>query len=973
MQKYSLMNKNEKLDMGREQRKDQNLYQIMGCICNRKIPDTKYANGEIRALAKQINNLFITQDGVLLRKFHKHNGRDYDTQIVAPKHLREEILYRLHHPKTEGHRGSRKTIQECRNRFYWPNYQEDIEAYIANCLTCIQLKSTPEQNIRPPLRGITHENSFPGDMMQIDLIGPFKPSAGFTQVLTAIDVFTKYLFAVPLRRVTARATTDALTTIFLRHAYVPKILLTDKGSQLTSNLVKEMTTLFDIELRHATTKHAQTIGLLERTHASIKKVLKIYENRMHSDWHKYLDYAVFAHNTSRNPKTRTTPADLFHGFTPHKAIDARFDIPQKNRPEFETTQQLQDRLRHLFSLQKQDILETYLKNKKYYDKKANAKPLALHSFCLLLNPRLDTQKQKMDKMEPKWLALYRVEKIFPRDNYLIREVQTHHTQIVHRIRLRPYMPQGTIADLPKVDPEKFIPDPRFTEEDKEPALMDYVREHIFHDPEDAQINAPTEEQSPMKAKTRTITYSNMPGVGYQRIKAPQMPSQTKEALKIIRQAVGNQIPLMTPLLTAQKEKKRRQVPKLDLPQLPSSRPHTRGMTNNAMKKPPPTTHRAPTSRERLRANEIPTYQTRKQTNPLQPTMELAKTSLPIKKAAKTIGRVLKGKLMPKPSKPKPVSTMKLRMPRKFTNLVTMLYPDEMPYADETVSGGVSKSTPTTEDGGAEFDPLTPYENDTPKAEYDSDAEIPFDEEAMNDREDIHALIRGGNYIRAAPQTAPDENKPTPNEKSSPNTTSSPNERSSCTTEPPGESDLTNTENPPNKDSTPNKTNSPNTNGSPNTLQPQPIPRASNTLHFHTGQLPTPKQTATDETADCADIYTNFVPREKILSMLNKKTARKMNTPHGTPQIGDVRRYYDKTRRQYVTSLILAAKGKPTTVEALELALENLKVQAETLNAKNIHISLQQRILKPLTQLDMLYAIEKTFADTPLTVHIWTAQ
>ena len=59
--------------------------------------------------------------------------------------------------------------------------------------------------------------------------------------------------------------------------------------------------------------------------------------------------------------------------------------------------------------------------------------------------------------------------------------------------------------------------------------------------------------------------------------------------------------------------------------------------------------------------------------------------------------------------------------------------------------------------------------------------------------------------------------------------------------------------------------------------------------------------------------------------------------------------------------------------ALELALENLKVQAETLNAKNIHLSLQQRILKPLTQLDLLCAIDTTFANSQLTVHVWTAQ
>ena len=136
--------------------------------------------------------------------------------------------------------------------------------------------------------------------MQIDLVGPFTPSNGFTQAMTAIDVFTKYLFAAPLRRVTSQAVTHVPTQIFLKHTYIPKILLTDEGSQFTSKLMKDVTTLLDVELGHATVKHPQTIGLLERAHAGLKKTLKIYENTHHSDWHKFLDYAVF------RPQTQTT-------------------------------------------------------------------------------------------------------------------------------------------------------------------------------------------------------------------------------------------------------------------------------------------------------------------------------------------------------------------------------------------------------------------------------------------------------------------------------------------------------------------------------------------------------------------------------------------------------------------------------------------------------------------------------------------
>ena len=38
--------------------------------------------------------------------------------------------------------------------------------------------------------------------------------------------------------------------------------------------------------------------LLEQSHGPLKRYLKIYENQTKHDWHKYVDLAVFQHNTS---------------------------------------------------------------------------------------------------------------------------------------------------------------------------------------------------------------------------------------------------------------------------------------------------------------------------------------------------------------------------------------------------------------------------------------------------------------------------------------------------------------------------------------------------------------------------------------------------------------------------------------------------------------------------------------------------
>ena len=120
--------------------------------------------------------------------------------------------------------------------------------------------------------------------MEIDLVGELPNSNGYRYILTACDVFTRYLFAVPLRTVDSQAIIKALTGIFTQHAYVPKRILTDKGSVFTSETFKDLTKSAGIIINHATLQHARTIGMIERSHKRLKEILKInVAEHTHSD------------------------------------------------------------------------------------------------------------------------------------------------------------------------------------------------------------------------------------------------------------------------------------------------------------------------------------------------------------------------------------------------------------------------------------------------------------------------------------------------------------------------------------------------------------------------------------------------------------------------------------------------------------------------------------------------------------------
>ena len=117
-----------------------------------------------------------------------------------------------------------------------------------------------------------------------------------------------------------------------KHAYLPTTLISDKGTAFMSHVIKEVASVLGITLKHATTKHAQTIGLLERSHASIKQVLKIETGERRSLWHKYVSIAVFNYNTSYHTSIGCEPSPVFHGRIPYKNLDLKLGIRHSNSP-----------------------------------------------------------------------------------------------------------------------------------------------------------------------------------------------------------------------------------------------------------------------------------------------------------------------------------------------------------------------------------------------------------------------------------------------------------------------------------------------------------------------------------------------------------------------------------------------------------------------------------------------------------------
>ena len=218
--------------------------------------------------------------------------------------------------------------------------------------------------------------------------------------------------------------------VMTRHAYLPNTTISDKGSQFTAEEVQEITKILDIKNRHATTKHAQTIGILERTHASIKTALKISTGERKSMWHKYVQIAVINHNTTYHESNGCKPSIVFHGSIPYNALDLKLGIkPQwKQQCNTELADQLQKQLNEMQNVVKENLMLSYIKYKRYYDRKADATPLKVNEYCYVLNPKADNQSINFSFNEIIWTGPYVIVKVLSNNNYTIRKLGPRYTE-----------------------------------------------------------------------------------------------------------------------------------------------------------------------------------------------------------------------------------------------------------------------------------------------------------------------------------------------------------------------------------------------------------------------------------------------------------------------------------------------------------------------------------------------------------------
>ncbi|XP_071542904.1 uncharacterized protein [Panulirus ornatus] len=259
---------------------------------------------------------FYYQDNILMRFYSSPKLSDEDTwaethQVVVPQCIRQPLM-KIAHEGFSGHLGINKTYLKLLNDFYWPGMKKDIVSFNSSCLTC-QIVGKPNQSIPSyPLQPIPVPSE-PFQKIIIDIVGPLpKSKKGNQYILTVLGPTSRYPEAFPLKTISAKNVANKLIHMFTTFG-IPQEVRSDRGTNFTSDLFKDVLQELGIKQTLSTAHHPQSQGALERHHQTLKSMIRKYCHERNQDWDEGLPFLLFAVRESPHESLGCSPFELVFG------------------------------------------------------------------------------------------------------------------------------------------------------------------------------------------------------------------------------------------------------------------------------------------------------------------------------------------------------------------------------------------------------------------------------------------------------------------------------------------------------------------------------------------------------------------------------------------------------------------------------------------------------------------------------------
>ena len=181
--------------------------------------------------------------------------------MIVPVALRKQVLKELH----VGHPGIVRMKTLARSIVYWPGLDIECENLVKNCTSCLESAKSP---IKVPLKAWDVPQRV-WERVHIDFAGPVNG----VFYLVIVDALSKWPEVIPLTTITTGNTIRALSGVFSRYGN-PETLVSDNGTQFTSEDFKVMCESRGINHLRIAPYHPQSNGQAERFVDTLKRGFK---------------------------------------------------------------------------------------------------------------------------------------------------------------------------------------------------------------------------------------------------------------------------------------------------------------------------------------------------------------------------------------------------------------------------------------------------------------------------------------------------------------------------------------------------------------------------------------------------------------------------------------------------------------------------------------------------------------------------
>jgi len=252
--------------------------------------------------------------------------------------------------------------------------------------------------------------------------------------MVVADHLTKMIHLTPCTDVpSAELTARLLLSNVFRYHGLPKIIVSDHGSQFSSEFWTSLCYALGVKPSLATAHHQQSNGQVERVNSVIEQYLRCYCSSTQSDWCSFLPLCELAYNNSIHKSLGKSPFFANYGFNPNFNIDSPPVLLKDNASVLTRDWAAHfESLKHHLSKAKEDF-------KKFGDYRKSSGPSFKVNDKVWLK-RFYFSNEPTKKLSNQYLGPFKILEVRGRMNYRLELPENLHLHpIFHISQLEPYI------------------------------------------------------------------------------------------------------------------------------------------------------------------------------------------------------------------------------------------------------------------------------------------------------------------------------------------------------------------------------------------------------------------------------------------------------------------------------------------------------------------------------------------------------